>query len=53
MSVEEAAELVGVTEATGYVWLKRWNSRGYEGLIPDFGGGSRPFKLTEEQKEEL
>ncbi|CAD7769856.1 hypothetical protein FHEFKHOI_00686 [Candidatus Methanoperedenaceae archaeon GB50] len=52
MSVEEAAELVGVTEATGYAWLKRLNSRGYEGIIPDFGGG-RSFKLTEEQKEEL
>ena len=43
---------LGVTEATGYAWLKRWNSRGYEGIIPDFGGG-RPSKLTEEQKEEL
>ena len=43
MSVEEAADLVG---------LKRWNSNGYEGLIPEFGGG-RPSKLTEEQKEEL
>ena len=52
MNVEEAAELVGVTKATGYVWLKRWNSMGYEGVIPDFGGG-RSFKLTEEQKEEL
>ncbi|CAD7771691.1 Homeodomain-like domain protein [Candidatus Methanoperedenaceae archaeon GB50] len=52
MSVEEAAELVGVTKATGYVWLKRWNSRGYEGLILEFGGG-RPSKLTEEQKEKL
>ena len=52
MSVEEAAELVGVTKATGYSWLKRWNSKGYKGLIPEFGGG-RPSKLTEEQKEEL
>ena len=52
MSVEEAADLVGVTEATGYVWLKRWNFRGYDGLIPDFGGG-RSSKLTEEQKEKL
>ncbi|CAD7771839.1 Winged helix-turn helix [Candidatus Methanoperedenaceae archaeon GB50] len=52
MNVEEAAELVGVTKATGYAWLKRWNSNGYEGLIPDFGGG-RPSKLTEEQKEKL
>jgi len=39
MSVEDAAELVGITKATGYSWLKRWNSRGYEGLIPEFGGG--------------
>ena len=52
ISVEEAAELVGVTEATGYAWLKRWNSRCYEGIIPEFGGG-RPSKLTEEQKEKL
>ena len=52
MSVEEAAELVGVTKATGYAWLKRWNSRGYEGIIPAFGGG-RHSKLTEEQKEKL
>lgn len=52
MSVKEAADLVGVTKATGYAWLKRWNSRGYEGLIPEFGGG-RPAKLTDEQKEKL
>ena len=44
--------MVGVTKATGYAWLKRWNSNGYEGLIPEFGGG-RPSKLTEEQKEKL
>ena len=25
MSVEEASDLVGVTKATGYTWLKRWN----------------------------
>ncbi|CAD7769397.1 Homeodomain-like domain protein [Candidatus Methanoperedenaceae archaeon GB50] len=44
--------LVGVTKATGYAWFKRWNSNGYEGLKPNYGG-SRPSKLTEEQKEEL
>lgn len=52
MSVEESADLVGVTKATGYAWLKRWNSKGCEGLIPEFGGG-RPAKLAEEQKEKL
>ena len=44
--------LVGVTKATGYAWFKRWNSNGYEGLIPEFEG-VRPFKLTEEEKEEV
>ena len=52
MSVEKAAELVGITKATGYDWLKRWNSCGYDGLIPEFGGG-RPSKLTKVQKEKL
>ena len=44
--------MVGVTKAAGYSWLERWNSSGYEGLIPEFGGG-RHSKLTEDQKEEL
>jgi len=35
MSVGEAAELAGVTRATGYLSLKRWNSDGYEGLKPN------------------
>ncbi|MBW9221069.1 transposase [Methanothermococcus sp. SCGC AD-155-M21] len=52
MSVKKAADLIGVTKATGYSWLKRWNSKGYRGLIPEFGGG-RPPKLTEEDKEKL
>ncbi|MFO7968156.1 MAG: IS630 family transposase [Archaeoglobaceae archaeon] len=52
MGVEESADLVGVTKKTGYDWLKAWNSRGYEGLIPEFGGG-RPPKLSDEEKEEL
>ena len=52
MSIEEAAELVGVTKATGYEWLKRWNYDGYKALIPEFGGG-RPSKLSKEQKKKL
>jgi putative transposase len=52
MGVEDATEMVGVTKKTGYDWLKAWNSKGYDGLIPDFGGG-RPPKLSDEGKEEL
>ena len=51
-SVEESAKLVGVTKAVGYIWLKRWNQDGYEGLIPRFGGG-RPPKLKPEEKRRL
>ncbi len=50
--VEKAAELIGITKATGYNWLKSWNSRGYEGLIPQFAGG-KPPKLSNDQKKEL
>jgi putative transposase len=32
--------------------LRAWNSRGYEGLIPQFAGG-RPSKLSNDQKREL
>ncbi|MDY6966886.1 MAG: helix-turn-helix domain-containing protein, partial [Halobacteriota archaeon] len=49
MGVEDAADIVGVTKKTGYDWLKAWNYKGYEGLIPNFGGG-RPPKLSKEEK---
>ena len=48
----DATGMVGVTKKTGYDWLKAWNSKGYFGLIPDFGGG-RPPKLSDKGKEEL
>ncbi|MGC9167198.1 MAG: helix-turn-helix domain-containing protein, partial [Thermoplasmata archaeon] len=36
----------------GYYWQDAWNNKGFEGLIPNFGGG-RPSKLTDPQKEDL
>lgn len=50
--VSEACERMCISEDTGYEWLNQWNDKGYDGLIPDFGGG-RPSKLTEEQKEQV
>jgi putative transposase len=49
MSVPEAAQMVNVSKNTGYLWQKSWNEDGYDGIIPNFGGG-RPSKLTDEQK---
>ncbi|MBW9222559.1 helix-turn-helix domain-containing protein [Methanothermococcus sp. SCGC AD-155-C09] len=51
MNVKKAAEAIGVSKATGYVYLKKWNSEGYDGLLPKYGG--RPSKLTKNNKEEL
>jgi putative transposase len=51
-SVEKASEKVGVTKRIGYIWQKRWNEKGYEGIIPRYAGG-RPSKLSQQQKNEL
>ena len=48
-SVEEAAKEVNVTKKLGYIWQGRWNTHGFPGLIPRFGGG-RPPLLGEEQR---
>ncbi len=34
------------------MWIDQWNTEGYEGVRPRFGGG-RPPKLAEGQKEQL
>ena len=51
-SVPQAAEEVGISKVSGYVWLDKWNKRGLDGLKPNYGGG-RPSELSEEQKEKL
>ncbi len=50
--VEEAAQLVCVSHNTAYIWQRRWNEFGYEGLIPKYAGG-KPSKLSDCQKEQL
>jgi len=51
-SVPEACERLCIADQTGYTWLNLWNQKGYQGIAPEFGGGSPP-KLTEEQKSQL
>ena len=51
-SVPQAADEVGISKVTGYIWLEEWNERGLEGLKPNYGGG-RPSELSKEQKEEV
>jgi putative transposase len=51
-SVEESAQRIGITRNEGYIWQRRWNNDGYEGIIPRYAGG-RPMKLTPEKLTQL
>ena len=51
MSVEDASDLIGITKTTGYHWLKKWNDKGQEQLMPHFKGGRHP-NLNQLKKEE-
>jgi transposase len=45
-SVEEASGSVGITKPTGFKLQYRWNTSGFDGLIPGYSGGRRP-RLSE------
>ena len=51
-SVETACERMCIAIQSGYNWLDLWNQKGYEGLAPEFGGGTPP-KLTDQQTQQL
>jgi putative transposase len=51
-TIKEACERIGITEPTGYSWLKAWNDSGYKGLEPHFSGGPKP-KLGSAERVEL
>ena len=50
--IQIASKTVGISHSTGYVWLRRWNAEGLEGLTPKFTGGPHP-QLSEEDYEKL
>ncbi len=52
VSVEDAAERVGISKPVAYIWQDRWNNEGYLGLKPKFAGG-KPPKLNISQKDHL
>jgi putative transposase len=52
-SFERAVEAIGIDVSTGYKWIKRWNGKGYKGLLPSQNKGGRPPKLSKEDLEYL
>jgi putative transposase len=51
-SVEKSANLMSVTKASGYNWLRAWNKDGYDGLQPKPKSG-RHARLSDEERKEL
>jgi len=53
-TLADAADDVGMSQSTGSRWTTLWNKGGLGLLAPSFGGGGgRPPKLTETQRERL
>ena len=50
--VETSAKNLGRCRATGYLWQRRWDTNGLEGLKPTFNGGRRT-KLSNAQRADL
>jgi len=53
MPYETACALCGIHTSTGYVWVRRWNKRGNDGLKESENQGGRPAKLSENNLKRL
>jgi putative transposase len=52
-TVKDASEFLNINRASGSRWLKLYNEKGFEGLIPNYDNCGRNCYLTDKQKEEL
>jgi putative transposase len=53
MSYEAACALCGIHTSTGYVWVRRWNKSGYDGLKESPNQGGRAAKFSENDLKQL
>jgi hypothetical protein len=53
MDLESACPTCEIAVSTGYLWIRKWNEEGYEGIKDKPNPGGRPPKLDEENLEEL
>jgi len=53
MTYESACAFCGIHTSTGYVWVRRWNKSGYDGLKESENQGGRPAKLSENDLKRL
>ena len=48
ISYENASDICGLCMSTGYVWIRKWNAEGYEGLKDKDTRTGRPPRLNNE-----
>ncbi len=53
ISYDQASKIFGLNLSTGYVWIRKWNSEGYEGLKDKDTRTGRPPKLDEDKMTKL
>ncbi|MCX8207005.1 MAG: IS630 family transposase [Methanothrix sp.] len=45
---ESACAMCGIVTSTGYLWIRKWNKEGYEGIKDKENAGGRPPRLSED-----
>ena len=53
ISYEKASDICGLSVSTGYVWIRKWNAEGYEGLKNKNTRTGRPPRLNDENMMKL
>jgi transposase len=53
ISYEKASDICGLSVSTGYVWIRKWNAEGYEGLKDKDTRTGRPPRLNDENMMKL
>ena len=53
ISYEKASDICGLSLSTGYVWIRKWNVEGYEGLKDKDTRTGRPPRLNDENMAKL
>ena len=53
ISYENASDICGLCMSTGYVWIRKWNAEGYEGLKDKDTRTGRPPRLNNENMMKL
>jgi len=53
VDLEKACEIFAIATSTGYLWIRLWNEKGYEGIKGGKDKGGRPPRLSDDDCRRL